>query len=227
MSIVQLCFILDCTASMDPWIQAAKNQIMEIISKLRNEYSEYRYEVALVGYRDYGDHERFIIRDFTEPKQIVNILKQIKADGGDDETEDVAGALEQVSRLSWKIKEGICSIFHITDAPAHGMRYHTPEISDRYPKGDPHGIDPCLILRKLSGLGIDYTFIKIRSSTDMMIQVFYETYINFGIGEFRVIDLRPQSVNTQDPTLMLTPSVIRSVTRSITQNTSYKDQESE
>lgn len=227
MSIVQICFILDCTASMDPWIQAAKNQIMEIISKLRREYSEYRYEVALVGYRDFGDHERIILKDFSDPKQIVNLLKQIKADGGDDEAEDVAGALHRVCDLSWKVRDGICSIFHITDAPAHGMRFHAPELSDRYPRGDPYGMDPCEFLRKLSTLGIDYTFIKIKSSTDIMIRIFYETYTNHGTGEFQVIDLRPQVTNTQDPTIMLTPSVLRSVTRSITQSTSYKDQESE
>jgi hypothetical protein len=208
---------------MDPWIQAAKNQITEIITKLRKEYQEYRYEVALVGYRDYGDREQFIIRDFTDDKQIVEFLKHIRADGGDDEAEDVAEALDATSKLSWNTKEGICSIFHIADAPAHGMKYHTPEISDRYPRGDPHSIDPCLILRRLSMAGIDYTFIKIKSTTDIMIRLFYETYTNFGLGEFTVIDLR----YTPDPTNMLTPSVLRSVTRSITQHTSYKDQELE
>ena len=227
MKLVQICFILDCTASMEPWIQAAKTQIMDIITKLRKEYQEYRYEVALVGYRDYGDRQQFIIHDFTEAKQIVEYLKNIHAEGGDDEAEDVAEALEATSKLSWNVKEGICSIFHITDAPAHGVKYHTPEISDRYPRGDPNNIDPCLILRRLSTFGIDYTFIKIRNSTDMMIRLFHTTYTNYGMGEFTVLDLRPQAVNTSDPTVMLTPSVLRSVTRSITQHISYKDQESE
>lgn len=52
---------------------------------------------AFVGYRDYGDVQRFEIMDFVEKEGFPGLqrfLDHIVAKGGDDSTEDIAGGLK-------------------------------------------------------------------------------------------------------------------------------------
>lgn len=215
-TIVKLCFVLDCTGSMDPWIQASKTKIREIVDNIIHEYPNTIVEIALVGYRDYGDQDQFITIDFTNPDRIRSALRVVRADGGTDAAEDVAGAFKEVLQLKWQ-GGNVNMIVHITDAPAHGLDFHSPSISDRYPGGDPAGLDPRDLIREMSNRGYDFTFIKITSDTDKMINTFHTSWT--GSGRFSVVDLRPQYINESfnDPVELLSPAVSRAVTHSITQ----------
>lgn len=218
--IVKIAFVLDCTGSMEPWIQEAKNKIQDIITKNRRLHPNAHFEVALVAYRDYDDVVRMRVTDFTSVGQIVRALDPIHAEGGDDEAEDVAGALERTCGLTWGPSD-VRMVFHIADAPAHGMTYHLPRVSDRFPRGDPDGKDPKALLRHLADQDVEYTFVRITSSTDVMIDVFHEVYERAG-GTFRVIDLHPQTydgrygpVSNGNMADVLSPAVTRAVSQAV------------
>ena len=116
-------------------------------------------------------------------------LARINACGGDDDAEDVCSALIRVHRLSWDGAD-VQMVVHIADAPAHGIHYHDPSISDRFPEGDPSGYDPSEFIHRMSVGGMHYTFVKITSATDTMLDAFHNAWTEK--GTFKVIDLRPQ-----------------------------------
>ena len=224
--IVKIAFLLDCTGSMQPWIDKAKITIEETVANVRDQHHG-DIEVALVAYRDYGDAVRRRVVDFTSPALVIKILNDILAEGGDDEAEDVAGGLNRICGLTWG-PSNVRMIFHIADAPAHGLLFHMPRVSDRYPDGDPDGHDPLVSLTHLAYQEVEYTFVRIRSSTDMMIDVFHDTYTKNG-GRFRIIDLHPQSYDGRygprghDMADLLSPAVTRIVSEAVTQHTSSQD----
>jgi hypothetical protein len=216
MTTVKIAFLLDCTGSMEYWIQTAKTKITEIVANVRVEHIDADIEVGLVAYRDYDDRERFVIRDFTSPDVIRQVLSNIYADGGDDEAEDVAHAIQQCSALSWDDAD-VRLIFHIADAPAHGLQFHKPSVSDRFPEGDPEGLDPRTILRQLSTQAFFYTFVKITSATDTMLDAFYNAWT--GPGVFQVIDLTPQHLRGRRANEAFSQEVSRAVTSAIDPST--------
>lgn len=226
---VNMCFLMDCTGSMEPWIQAAKEQVRTIINNTHLEQPTAEFQTAFVGYRDYGDAQRFIVVDFTEPDQMLSQIASVHADGGDDAAEDVAGGLDRALELSWDADVQI--VVHIADAPAHGRRYHSAALSDRYPDGDPNGNDPIIYIEKFVNRNIDYTFVKINDTTDIMIDAFAGAWD--GHPGFKVLDLRPQDYEEGpsagfttpprrpvDQTLLLSPGITRAVTASIERHTS-------
>lgn len=222
MAIVKIAFVLDSTASMGPWIRAAKNKIGDIVDSVKIDHPEASVDIALVSYRDYGDLVRFRLVDFTTPQAVMMALRNVHAQGGDDEAEDVANALQRTSQLNWEGGD-VCMIFHIADAPAHGLAFHTIDISDRFPQGDPDGVDPRDEIRSMCDRHISYTFVKITSATDTMLDAFYNVWMS-PIG-FKVIDLRPQAFGrgaTDDTSDLLSPEVSRAVSQAIDQHTFWR-----
>jgi hypothetical protein len=228
--IIKIALVLDCTGSMEQWIQEAKSKIREIVASTHASHPSAVVEVALVAYRDYGDTMRRRVVDFTTAEMIEHILEGIHADGGDDEAEDIAGALERVCGLTWGPSD-VRMVIHIADAPAHGIRFHAPRVSDRFPDGDPEGKDPLVSIRHFADQDIDVTFVRITSTTDVMIDVFHETYIRRSVGEsrFRVIDLHPQSYDGRygprqgGMSSLLSPAVTRSVTEAVARHSAWQD----
>ena len=205
---------MDCTGSMEPWIQAAKDHIINIVHKTQQETPEAGIRVAFIGYRDYGDNPQVIRQNFGNVETLLYQIEDVHARGGDDIAEDVAGGLMNVRTLAWDCVAAK-SIVHIGDAPPHGMRFHQPWVSDRFPQGDPEGKDPLRILQSLSEDNIDYTFIKINDSTNIMIKEFHGVYT--GTGQFQVMDLSYQGVEE------FAPAVFRSVTNTITRYSASQD----
>ena len=215
MTRVKLAFVLDCTGSMEPWIHAAKTKIREMVDKVVQEHEDADVQVGLVGYRDYHDRERFIIEDFTTPERVMQRLYTVEADGGGDEAEDVAHALQQTMGLFWDEAE-VRMVVHIADAPAHGLMFHEPHIGDEFPNGDPEYVDPRNSMRLMSREAFFYTFVKITSATDTMLDAFHNAWN--GAGMFQVIDLRPQHLGRRrgaDTSDMLSPAVSRAVSQAI------------
>ena len=187
---VKVCFVMDCTASMDPWIHEAKTRMVELTREVQRQHPIANILTAFVGYRDYGDAEPTIVIPFQTPQTTMEQIQGVRAEGGDDIAEDVATAMERAVHLDWADTD-VKIVFHIADAPAHGLDFHAPHVSDRFPSGDPNGLDPRDFVERMSFLDIHFTFVRIHASTDTMIEEFYNCYTKG--GSFKVIDLKHQS----------------------------------
>jgi len=100
---VDMVFIIDCTGSMDSYIDAAKKQVQSIVSDIKRTYfNENKVRVAVVGYRDHDcdDSKAIEILDFEEDiKKVEEFLGNLEAFGGDDEAENVLGGLEAAKKI--------------------------------------------------------------------------------------------------------------------------------
>ena len=89
---VDMCFLLDCTGSMQPYITQTKLIMHEIADKLKKMFSGFSLRLALVGYRDHCDKERIVYRDFdSDVDKFKTFVSSVKEDGGGDACEDVFG----------------------------------------------------------------------------------------------------------------------------------------
>lgn len=134
---LQLCFLFDATGSMDEYILEVKNKIYRIIEKLtaQNVKDEERavkaYQLALVAYRDFdekgnpveGQLEVFPFQS-ANVNEFRNYCGNVRAYGGGDGAEDVFGGLEAALKLKWSPNYSTKVIFHIADAPCHGIEFH-------------------------------------------------------------------------------------------------------
>ncbi|CAF1526217.1 unnamed protein product [Rotaria sp. Silwood1] len=147
-SILDLAFAMDCTGSMSSYIEAATKNIRSIVEEIVvSEKSDVR--LALVEYRDHPPQDStFVTRvhNFTSKvKEMKGWLEQCKADGGGDEPEAVADALQDILKLSWRPEATkICIL--ISDAPPHGL----DPSGDGFPNGCPVGLDPIRIVREMA-----------------------------------------------------------------------------
>ena len=90
--ILDLCLILDCTASMQSWIQRSKDTLREIIDNVKNQNPGLLVRVCFVGYRDFCSppNQRFELLEFTpEIDKVKNFIASVQARGGGDGPEDV------------------------------------------------------------------------------------------------------------------------------------------
>lgn len=225
--LTKICFVMDCTASMEPWIQQAKTKIWDMTRTIQEENPDAEILTGFVGYRDYGDSQPSLVIPFQDAKHTVREIRGVFAEGGDDEAEDVAHAVMEAHHMDWRGAD-VKVVVHIADAPAHGLDFHSPSVSDRYPRGDPNGLDPRDFVERMSYLDINYTFVKINRSTDKMIEEFHKCYGHGGV--FRVVDLRPQAYDGSlgDPqghmSNLLSAAVTRDVTDSIHRHTASQEQ---
>ena len=108
---IDVVIVMDCTGSMQRWINAAKDTVLEAFSEIKKQYTESTIRLGLVCYRDIGDDERFVISPLTENiESIQEVLKNVRATGGNDEAEDVAGALEKTIDLFKSSREALPKI---------------------------------------------------------------------------------------------------------------------
>lgn len=145
----QICFLLDITGSMNPWIKGVKNQISSMIKDFRSncetfitdsENQKLVFEVSIVGYRDFSDKTIFEVHDFTtETKHIEKFLSSLKANGGGDWPEDVKGSFIYSTfgidgnKLSWNEDTSSKILLWIADSPPHGM---SPNHKDDFHDGN-------------------------------------------------------------------------------------------
>lgn len=184
---LKVCFIMDCTSSMGPWIDAAKNKINETLNLILGNHPSYKIYASFVGYRDVMDNEQFITVDFTDNiEHLISSIINVEPKGGDDIAEDVAGAFDIVNRFDWRGDVKIA--FLITDAPNHGMMYHYPNISDNYPGGC-GTIDLREETVRLANKGVDLTVFRINRSTDIMYQIMQAQYSFVNPNKFKIVNL--------------------------------------
>ena len=135
---LDMMFIIDCTGSMGSWINTCKQEIKAIIDCVRNQHFNIKIRISIVAYRDHCDGEDIseVFRFSDDIAACQKFLKDLRATGGGDMPEDVAGGFENALKQDWQAKSKY-AIF-IADAPCHGTQYHDTG-SDDYPKGDPKG----------------------------------------------------------------------------------------
>lgn len=185
---LQVCFVLDCTASMQPWIDAAKDKIVDTLDSIHQRYPNYKISAAFIGYRDFHDERQFIRLDFTENiQQLQDSIMDVVAEGGDDICEDVAGAYRFVNGLEWHAD--VRCVFHIADAPTHGLEYHDDHIEDDYPDGHPY-INLKQEVRELGHKDIDLTVFSIKHTTEIMYRIMRNIYRNIRPNGFAVVNLQ-------------------------------------
>ncbi|UJR19420.1 hypothetical protein I4U23_022550 [Adineta vaga] len=159
---LDVCFVLDVTGSMTPWLSGIKKQINAITDgitkKIEKEFPDMDFilRYAVVAYRDEGDNHKIEPLEFQNPyvidgrltsekrktrinkyheeqtAKVGSFLSKLTAHGGKDEPEDVLGALNYAMSLNWQAKAKF--IILVCDAPAHD-RECNDIANDRFPNG--------------------------------------------------------------------------------------------
>ena len=205
---LDLCILMDATGSMRLYIEQCQLTILKLFEEAKK-ISGGVVRISFIAYRDYCDEVQFEWRDFEENGGNLNeCVKKVKAKGGGDTPEDIAGAFKYVEKLSWK--SNVRLIFHVADAACHGKKYHS-YTRDDHEEGDPNGYNPEESMKFFAKNSIDYYFLRLRSGTDKMCDILKEAYREQvgEVGIFRVVE----NGADLDPTKFL-PSVIQSLTAS-------------
>ena len=171
---LDLAFLLDCTGSMQPYIDMSKDQIKGIISDINAQYPEWKIRIGIVGYRDVKDKKRFEVFNFSAiVDEVRSFLDSLRAEGGNDIAEDVNGGFQQaLYNLDWKSESKL--LYHIADAPCHGRKFH--QVSDDFPKGHPEDKPWEDIIDTIVKMEINYIFYKILGQTDQMFESFKKMF---------------------------------------------------
>jgi hypothetical protein len=148
---------------MKDYIAVAKNIILNFVDSLLTVVPNLPLRIAFVGYRDHNEtDQRFAVFPFsTDIAALKSFVANQKATttGDCDFPEDVLGGLNVSCALQWS--SSLRMLYHIADAPCHGNEFHTPDILDNYPAGDPLGLIAVNLLRNLQSKNIEYFFGKI------------------------------------------------------------------
>ncbi|KAL4484868.1 hypothetical protein ABPG74_020045 [Tetrahymena malaccensis] len=170
---VSICFLVDATGSMKPYVNQVKEQIKYTLEKIKlNSQKNMDIYLSMVAYRDRKDKKSFESLQFTQSvDEFQHFIQQLEFKGGDDECEDVKIGLQQVVNLGWK-SDHLNLLIWMADSPCHGAQFHSKNVGDNYPQDDLKDIE--ILLKQISELQIDVYFYKINDKTDTMIQIFRE-----------------------------------------------------
>jgi len=137
---LDICFMVDETGSMGPYINTVKQKILEIIHNIRSKELCSSLRIAAVSYRDHPPEDNtFVTKVFKFNKNSEEIKQHIlgmQASGGGDGPEAVSDAIYDVNRLYWREKAAKIVIW-MGDAPPHGVE----KKGDNFKKGCPDGKD--------------------------------------------------------------------------------------
>lgn len=148
----QVVFLMDATGSMMKYIDAVRTHIKNVVAEMHQRSTQeikaltvnlkekhtLSFEISSLCYRDFKDTKHFETLDFTESSdRFSSFLSCIKADGGDDEPEDILGAFlhalyglgPSAPALSWDARGPVAkqSIILVADAPGHGFTKNKDE----------------------------------------------------------------------------------------------------
>lgn len=174
-----LLFLIDTTSSMGSYIDAAKDQVRNIVRDITAAFlDDAEVRISVVGYKDHGDSPNVQVLDFTtSPSQVYSFLDTLRATGGGDAPEDVLGGIRQALHAKWRHRTRC--VIHIADAPPHGRVLHDlPDSHDSYanPGSEPHGLTYGPLIKQMADLHINYALLRINDTTDRMAFVFLQTY---------------------------------------------------
>jgi uncharacterized protein YegL len=189
---LDLAVVLDVTGSMAPCLKALKRQIRAIADGIpkavKDKFPGVRLllRLACVPYRDVGeavpapldftampteglDEARLTAQQAAITEKLDAYVGRLQAEGGGDESENVFGALSVAAGLRWSSKVRYCVL--ITDAPAHGARFHAPGVTDLHLGGHADIPDPDATVRSLVASQVELVCCHVdRAATQQMAQ---------------------------------------------------------
>src|SRR5215813_11529699 len=84
---VDLCFVVDSTGSMQPFIDAAQRQLLDTTKQLSAK-SSVDLRIGLVEYRDHPPQDKSFVTRINQLtadlKRMQRVINRLKADGGGD-----------------------------------------------------------------------------------------------------------------------------------------------
>ncbi|CAD8188247.1 unnamed protein product [Paramecium pentaurelia] len=162
--ILQVGLLVDVTGSMDTYKDATMNIIQRTMGCIKSQTNR-DCEWGAVCYQDFAELKQrgeYMQHQFTrDSNQMINFLKNITCDGGDDGAEDLRNGIKQmISNLKWEKYFKIALL--ICDAPCHGKKW-TGNVLDDYPEEDLEDGLQQLINKNIVLIGIEFS-----QNTDVM-----------------------------------------------------------
>lgn len=118
---LELVFVVDATGSMGDEINYLKSELLDVLKKVESNLKNTNIRYGSVFYRDNGDE--YVTRKFdfsNDAENLINFIKNQKADGGGDTPEAVVEALESsIDELYWSKENSTKLMFLLLDAPPH------------------------------------------------------------------------------------------------------------
>jgi len=125
---VDIVFAVDTTGSMGGLLDGAKRTVWSIASHVRELDKNADVHVGLVAYRDYGQGDAYVTKDFAMTGDLDAVFAELstyQAAGGGDVPEDVDAALDDaVHKMEWR-DNAKKMIFLVGDAPP-ASRHEVP-----------------------------------------------------------------------------------------------------
>jgi Mg-chelatase subunit ChlD len=116
---IDLAFVLDTTGSMSEEIDAVKQTIKAVASKLSSEQTDVR--IGLVEYKDRGDE--LVTKTYAFSSDLAAFSRSVSgifASGGGDVPEDMQQGLQvAIEKLQWRSEAVARMVVVIADAPPH------------------------------------------------------------------------------------------------------------
>jgi hypothetical protein len=146
LSAVDLCFVVDSTGSMQPFIDAAQRRLIDTMKELSAQ-SSVDLQIGLVEYRDHPPQDNTFVTRVNQLtadlKKMQKVINGLKADGGGDAAEAVYdGVFDACTKVEWR-QFSSRFVLLVGDAPPHGAGESEPgrrgrrTVSDAFPDGCP------------------------------------------------------------------------------------------
>lgn len=182
---VDICFVLDVTGSMAPYLKVCKAQVKAIATGVKQKIGddcgiELHMRFAMVAYRDFDDGgEHLETLRFTEDAaELQRFVDRLQARGGGDMAEDVLGALQAASALEWKSKARFAVL--VCDAPGHGLGVPRGMTDDH--RGGRGGLKARGVVQGLVAQQVDLLMCRITEDTERMEQLLNAEYRDDAAG---------------------------------------------
>ena len=150
---IDIAFMVDATGSMGDELEYLKEELTDVISKVKNKNENTTINMASVFYRDKGDDYVTKTSDFSDDiSETIDFIKAQSADAGGDFPEAVETALsESIKGLEWSKDATSRILFLVLDAPPHYEDDIIVEIHDLIALASKKGIK----IIPISSSGID------------------------------------------------------------------------
>ena len=208
---VDLCFLVDCTGSMAPCIEAVKSKIHTFVNQVKMIYPDLKIRLSFVGYRDVDlGADRFAILPFTDSlSDFESFVRGVSPIANGDPCEDVFGGIDEALKLRWEFPTRI--VVHFADAPCHGREF-SDGYPDNYPDGDPNGLSIESLLGDMLSKEIQYWFVHLTDLTRKMLMVF-KSRTSLTINEVEMSDGFESMVDTLTVTVCKSIMTVDKATR--------------
>jgi hypothetical protein len=185
---LQACFVIDFNSSMEKYIDALKNQIVDIVEDIQNQKPQCNIEVALVGYAGVSDWPSNRLQPFSS--DMTDLRAKFRNTGVSNSLKAgcryVVEGYFKANHLNWTANRRI--MFHMGNAPSYGQKYHGNDVYDMFPTGHPYWTLEEEI-KNIASKNIDVVILKISKTTTRMEKLLETSYYEKRNKGFYVVDL--------------------------------------